>query len=401
MDQTAAIVIGAGHAGLATSHALAAARVDHLVLEQGRIGDSWRGRWDSFRLVLPNWSMRLPGYAYDGPEPDGFMRRDEIVAFLEGYAESFGAPVREGVRAESISKNDDGSFTVTTTAGDVRAGAVVVATGAFQRAHRPSGAAELPDALAMDLTAYRNPEALPPGGVLVVGSGQSGCQIAEELHRSGRRVVVACGRAPWAPRRIAGRDFLWWALEAGVLEQPVDALPSPDARLVANPQASGQDGGHDLHYRVLRDLGVTLAGHFRGVDGGRVAFDDDLAESVAFGDARYGEMMEAFRAVAERHGIDFPDPTVEPFAERGPTEIDLSEFGTVIFTSGFRPDYTSWLPWPEAFDSHGFPLQRDGASTVVDGLYFVGVHFLRKRKSALFLGAGEDAEIVARAIASG
>ena len=207
------IVVGAGQAGLATSRELTKAGVEHVVLERGRIGQTWRGRWDSFCLVTPNWSVQLPDGHYDGPDPDGFMPRDEIVSYLERYAA--GAPVRENVSVDSIEALD-GGFVLRTSAGELRAGSVVLATGAYQRPHRPAAADTLPvDLFQIDVDDYRNEEALPPGRVLVVGSAQSGCQIAEELHEAGRDVVVACGRAAWAPRRFGGRDLVWWLVETG------------------------------------------------------------------------------------------------------------------------------------------------------------------------------------------
>jgi len=394
------LVVGGGQAGLAVSRELTAAGVEHLVLERGRLGETWRRRWDRFCLVTPNWSVRLPGHPYDGDDPDGFMPRDDIVAYLERYARAADVPIREGVEVTSIGTRPGGGFAVETRDGAFRARHVVLATGAYQRPHRPSGAATLPAGLhQMDVTDYRNPEAVPAGRVLIVGSGQSGCQIAEELHEAGRDVVLACGRAPWAARRIGGRDLVWWLAESGFFEAPPESLRSPTGRLDANPQASGHGGGHDLHYRTLRALGVTLAGRFLGAEGGRVRFAPDLAESVRWGDERQRQIMGLVAKVAAERGLPLPDSgDPPPFDATAPDAIDVAGLGAVIFAGGFRPGYR-WLPWPEAFDDLGFPKQRDGASTVVDGLYFVGVHFLRKRKSSLLLGVGEDAELIARAIA--
>jgi putative flavoprotein involved in K+ transport len=196
------------------------------------------------------------------------------------------------------------------------------------------------------------------------------------------------------------RDLVWWLYESGFWDAPVDSLPK-EARLLANVLTTGHDGGHDLHLRTLRALGVTLAGRFLGSDGGRARFAPDLADSVAWGDERHGQLMSLFRAFAEREGYPVPDETApEPFDPAIPEELDIAEFGTVLFTGGFRPDFTSWLPWPDAFDDHGFPIQKDGTSTIIDGLHFVGVHFLRKRKSSLLIGVGEDARIVAETVAS-
>jgi putative flavoprotein involved in K+ transport len=396
------LVVGAGQAGLAASRELARLGVEHVVVERGRIGQSWRDRWDAFCLVTPNWAIQLPDGAYDGPDPDGYLVKDEIVAHLERYASSIRAPVREGVDVLSLSSAPDGGFRAVTSAGVLHAARVIVASGAYQRAFRTPGSERLPSSLLqLDVAGYRNPAALPPGGVLVIGSGQSGLQIAEELHLAGRDVVLSCGRAPWVPRRLGGRDIVWWAHEVGFLDQPVAALPDASERLVANLQNSGHAGGHSLNYRTLRALGVTLVGHFRDAADGHVEFAPDLAASVAWGDQRYRMFMALIRRHAADRGVEPPEiAEPEPFAPESPTRLASNRFGTVIHATGYRPAYGEWLPWPEAFDALGFPIHRDGESTAVPGLHFVGVHFLRKRKSSLLIGVGEDAAVVAERIAA-
>jgi putative flavoprotein involved in K+ transport len=209
VEHVGVAVVGGGQAGLAVSTELSGRGIEHVVLERGRIGQTWRNRWDSFCLVTPNWTVQLPGFPYDGPDPDGYMARDEIVAYLECYVGKRGLPVREQVDVLSIA-GSGGGFTLSTSADDLYADAVVLATGAYQRPHNPTPAASLPpDLLQIDVEGYRSEGALPPGSVLVVGSGQSGCQIAEELHEAGREVVLACGKAPWWPRQIADLDLLW------------------------------------------------------------------------------------------------------------------------------------------------------------------------------------------------
>lgn len=394
-------IIGGGQAGLATSHELTEAGVDHVVLERARLGETWRNRWGSFCLVTPNWTVRLPGRGYDGDDPDGFMPRDEIVAYLERYAAGFGAPVREGVEVTSLAEEPDGSFLLQTSDGELRAGSVVVATGAYQRAHRPDAARSLPARLPqIDIEEYRSPDELLPGGVLIVGSGQSGCQIAEELHEAGREVFLACGRAPWSPRRIGERDFVWWIAETGMFDQTVEQLPAPAARLAANVLATGRNGGHDLSLRTLREAGVTLLGRFLGAEGERARFADDLAASVAWGDDRYREFVDKVNGLVEERGLPAPSlPEPDPFDGASPQELDLSGIGVVVFAGGFRPEY-GWIDVPDIVDELGFPLHVDGASTAADGLYFVGVHFLRKRQSSLLCGVGEDAALVAQQIAA-
>ncbi len=402
MERVDVVVVGGGQAGLATSHELGFAGIDHIVLERGRIGQSWRDRWDSFCLVTPNWGVRLPGGAYDGDDPDGFLPRDEIVTHLERYAQSFDAPVRSGVEVLALERDEGDGFVLRTSEGSLRGRSVVLASGAYQKPHRPAGAEGLSaDLMQIDVSDYRNPSELPEGGVLVVGSGQSGCQLAEELHEAGHEVVLSCGRAPWVPRRLADRDIVWWLSETGFLNQGVEALTSPRDRLIANPLATGHGGGHDLHLRTLRAMGVTLVGRFLGADGHRVRFAPDLGESVRWGDERYRELMGRVQRLVTERGLeplDLPEP--EPFDGRAPEALGLDGFGAVVFAGGFRPTYGALVPWSNAVDDLGFPVQRDGASTVVGGLFFVGVHFLRTRKSSILLGVGEDAAIVARSVAS-
>ena len=394
------VVVGAGQAGLAVSHELTVRGIEHVVLERARIGQTWRGLWDSFCLVTPNWTMSLPGAAYRGDDPEGFVPRDEIVRYLHRYASSFGAPVREGVAVDSLEPAPGGGFLLRTSAGEVQAASVVVCTGAYQRPHRPDVATGFPkELLTLDARDYRNPASLPRGKVLVVGSGQTGCQIAEELHEADREVFLACGRAPWLPRRVDGRDIVTWLNETTFFDTPLSALPSPAARRGANLLVTGRRGGHDLHYRTLQAMGVHLLGRLSAVEGRRAYFADDLADSVAFGDARYADIRKLLCEQLPAKGIQAPElPDPPPFHANPPRELDLTGFGAVIFACGFRPDYARWVRFP-AFDAMGFPLTDDGASTVVPGLFFCGVHFLRKRKSSVLFGVGEDAAIVARSVA--
>jgi len=394
-------IVGAGQAGLSLSHELDAAGVEHIVLERGRVGETWRGRWESFCLVIPNWTVQLPGGRYRGDDPDGFMPKNAIVSHLVAYAERFQAPVREGVAVTSLEPRDEGDFLLRTSSGDIRARAVVLASGGYQKPHRPAAAAQLPASVhAIDAEDYVSPGALPTGKVLVVGSGQTGCQLAEEIFESGRDVSLACGRAPWVPRRLEGRDTIAWLNGTPFFDIKLTDLPSRQARLLANPQMSGRQGGRDLNFRTLQAQGVQLLGRFMAVADGRAHFARDISESVAFGDARYADVCELIRktcaAASTRPPEMIPPP---PFHADSPETLPLAEFGTVIFTSGFRPDYASWVKLPQAFDAGGFPIQQDGSSTVVPGLHFMGVHFQRKRKSATLLGVGEDATVLAETIA--
>jgi len=394
------VVVGAGQAGLSLSHELSQAAVEHVVLDRGRVGQSWRSRWDSFCLVIPNWTVQLPGGCYAGSDPDGFMPRDDIVRHLADYALGFRAPVREGINVAWLGRGVDCGFLLRTSAGDTRARHVVLASGAYQKPYLPPVPGTLPESLhVIDAGNYINPEALPPGKVLIVGSGQTGCQLAEELTESGRDVFLACGRAPWIPRRIEDRDTIAWLAETSYYDATTADLPSPLARLTANPQASGRRGGHDLNYRTLQAMGVNLVGHFAGIEDGTAHFAADLAESVAFGDARYAKICEFIAASCARRGERAPEmPTPRRFMAGTGRSLDLGHFSTIVFTSGYRPNYTSWVDFPEAFDDLGFPLQEDGSSTVTSGLHFMGVPFQRKRKSATLLGVAEDAAVLAETI---
>jgi putative flavoprotein involved in K+ transport len=391
------LVVGAGQAGLAISHELAHAGVDHVVLERSRVAETWRSRWDSFCLVTPNWTVNLPGQPYAGSDPDGFMTRDELVAYFAAYAGSFKAPIREGVEVTELVLHDDAGFLLRTSAGEFEASQVVIASGGYQKPFRPAGSEDLPSGLhVIDVEQYTNPGALPRGPVLVLGSGQTGCQLAEELSESGRDTFLACGRAPWVNRRMGGRDTMDLLFhETPFMEMTLAMLPNPAARLGANPQASGHGGGRDLNYRTLQAMGVNLVGRFGGAEGQTAHFADDLSESVAFGDARYLELCGLISSGLAARGEAPPEmPPPPPFHAEPHTSLDLGAFGAAIFTSGFRPNY-SWVKAPGAFDQMGFPVQVDGSSTVVSGLHFMGVHFQRKRKSAALWGVAEDATVLA------
>jgi cation diffusion facilitator CzcD-associated flavoprotein CzcO len=392
-------VIGAGQAGLATSYYLKQANIDHVVLEAGRVAETWRSRrWDSFCLVTPNWSVQLPGREYAGPDPDGFMPRDELVEHIQSWSQSFAAPVLEHCQVSSLHHDEEG-FVLTLPGRKMRARTVVVASGAYQRAHRPAGSDQVPGRVRQVLAEeYGNEKKLPPGAVLVVGSGQTGCQLAEELREAGRKVFLSCGRAPWAPRRMGGHDLVWWLVETGFADRTPAQLPSPAARLLSNPQASGHAGGHDLHYRTLHAMGVELVGRYLGADESKFHFADDLAQSTDAGDNLARMFMKWVEATCDKRGLDVPWQVPGPMGLKGRTELDIVGEGitSVIWTSGYRPDY-GWVH-ASVFDDMGFPVQTDGRSAV-DGLYFIGVHFQRKARSAVLYGVKEDAEIVAAHIA--
>jgi putative flavoprotein involved in K+ transport len=390
------VVVGAGQSGLSISHELTRAGREHIILERGATAQSWRDRWDSFSLVLPNWTIRLAGAPYQGPDPQGFLKRAEVVDYLGSYASSFDAPVQGGVEVRRLQPRDQG-FVLDTSAGVLGAREVVIATGGMQQPYRPAAISEVPPGLpVLGSAEYRNPAALPPGDILVIGSGQSGCQIAEELHLAGRRVYLSCGKVGWTPRRIGGQDVIAWLVNTPLFNQTAADLPSPMARLAGNPQTTGRNGGYDLNFRTLQAQGVVLTGHLLGVEEGRAYFASDLADSVAFGDARYADMCQLVVKVAIEQGVPVPSlPEPPPFTADAPAAIELATVAAVIVCAGYRPGYASWVLVPNAFDEMGFPLQVDGTSTVHPRLHFMGGQFQRTRSSASLYGVGEDAAVLA------
>lgn len=397
MERVEIVVIGGGQAGLAASYFLTARDREHLVLERGRIGNTWRTeRWDGFVLNTPNLAQLLPGAEYEGDHRDGFSPLADVIDYLEGYARSFGAPVREGVAVTGLRRNGE-RFVVETDEVRFEADDVVVATGAFQQPRpRLTGTEAAPVELQLTTSAYRRPEQLPAGAVLVVGAGQSGCQISDELLRAGREVYLAIGRCPWFPRRYRGRDIVEWALVLGLLDETVDSLPSPAARLGCNPPVSGNDGGHDCHPRWLAGSGAVVVGRLSGIDGAVARFGPGVEETLSAGDAFVDEITGAIDDYISARGLEAPDADER---ERGPfpiadtPELDLHERGitTILWATGFRPSY-DWIDL-DVSDEYGWPVQQRGVSPY-PGLYFLGVNWLHKRKSALFCGVGEDAEHV-------
>lgn len=402
---TDTLIIGGGQAGLAMSYHLSQQGRDHAVLEQAaQAGNVWRNqRWDSFTFVTPNWTVRMPGAEYDGPDPDGFMSREEIVAYFENYVSRFSLPLRYNVRVESVELNDAG-YHVQTTSGEYRAANLVVATGLFQRPKLPTFASELPKTVTqLHSGEYRNPGALPPGAVLVVGSAQSGCQIAEELYLNGRKVYLSVGGSSGRfPRRYRGTDSYKWLYEMGGLNRTVDKLPSPKAKFAGNPHVSGKDGGRTLNlHQFVRD-GVTLIGRLIGADGSRLAIAPDLQDNLARADKFAADFLKGVDTYIEKAGLDAPPETLpelrDGYTVEALTELDLTAagIGTVIWAMGYAFDF-SLVKLPVT-DGDGFPLTQRGV-THFPGLYFLGMPWLHTPKSGLLLGVGEDAAYVASAIA--
>jgi putative flavoprotein involved in K+ transport len=402
-------IVGAGQAGLACSHRLTQRGVPHVVLERGRVGEAWRSmRWDSFRLVTPNWMTRLPGKAYDGPEPDGFMARDDFVDWLEDYARSFEAPVRCGVDVAGVRADGDG-FVLRTSAGELHCDNVVVATATYQQPRIPALAAGLPaDVQQVHAGAYRNPGRIADGAVLVVGSGQSGCQIADELRRNGRRVYLSTGRAGRLLRRYRGRDAIAWQHDMGLLDRTPDMLDSPSLRFRGDPHLTGEGGGRTLNLHRFAQDGMVLLGRLASADGPTLRFDDDLAANLAFADDYEAEFCAKVDAFVAQRALDVPpaDALNSDFggARRAapPPDVPSLDLGaagirTVVWATGFRYDF-SWIDAPACLDEYGYPRQVRGV-TDVPGLFFVGLNWLYKRKSGIIFGVGEDAEHLGDAIA--
>jgi putative flavoprotein involved in K+ transport len=406
------VVIGAGQAGLTMSSYLASAGREHVVLERRpRAGGGWQDRWDAFRLVTPNWSASFPGDPYDGADPDGYMPRDEVVARVAGFAARSGAPLALGTEVTRLVPRD-GGWTVETNDGPIRASNVVVATGGFHRPMVPPLGAELPARVTqLHSHDYRNESDLPPGAVLVVGSGQSGVQIAEELADAGRTVYLSVGSAGRVPRRYRGRDIFRW-LHAIVTDGPslgvalptADKLPDPRMRLAGNPHLSGHGGGHETNLRAFAASGrMTLLGRIIGVSGERLDLADDLPAKLAFADAFFSERFQPLiEALIVAQGIDAPPDDREPMVYDPPVPrtLDLAAAGisSVLWTTGYRRDY-GWIDAPIT-DELGFPRQVRGVAEL-PGLFFIGSLWQHSQASATLFGVDADARELAQRMGLG
>ena len=407
-EEVEVMIIGGGQAGLALSYYLTRQGRTHLVLEQGRVGESWRSqRWDSFTLITPTWMNKLPGFPYQGGDPDGFMPRENIVAYLDQYAASFNAPLHCGIRVTAVRQQPGGDgYLVEAEEMTFEARNVVLATGAYPKPKIPTASADLRvDICQMHTSEYRNPQALPSGAVLVVGTGQSGCQIAEELHQSGRQVYLSTSSCGRVPRRYRGRDVSWWLTRMGFFDRTIDQLPSPNAAFGCSPQLSGAQGGHDINLRQFAREGIILLGHLQTVQDKQIILAPDLEENFAKADAFAAQITQGIDEYIKKTGMEVEaNRTTAEAPSNGATSteatltLDLQSAGisTIIWASGYKLDF-GWVQIP-VFDQAGYPVHQRGV-TAFPGLYFLGLHWLYKRKSALLYGVGEDAAFIASAIA--
>ena len=388
------------------SQCLADRSIDHVVLERGEVANSWRTeRWDSLRLLTPNWQSRLPGFGYEGEHPDAYRTMPEVIDFIGRYARVISAPVQTHTTVTSVRSADRG-YLVTTDRGDWLCRTVVLASGACNIARIPAVAEATPSAIAaFTPIQYRNPGQIEEGGVLVVGASATGTQIAYEIHRSGRPVTLAVGEHIRVPRMYRGKDLEWWMDAAGVLDERYDAVDNiVRARRVPSLQLAGSPERMTLDLNALTGIGVKLVGRLAGINQGKAQFSGSLRNQCALSDLKMGRLLDTIDEWASENGFDGEAEAPHRLA---PTEVDESpplgldlasgEIKTIIWATGFHPDY-SWLHVP-VFDRKG-QIRHDGGIVEAPGMYLMGLQFLRRRKSALIDGAGDDARDLSGHLAS-
>jgi len=399
-QRATAVVIGAGHAGLAASHFLSGRSIDHLVLERGAVANSWRTeRWDSLRLLTPNWQSRLPGLRYEGPDPDGYMTAGEVTGLIERFAVASRAPVRTGVTVTSVRGYRNG-YRVTADGGAIDCRVVVIASGACNRPSVPGFADSVPGSVEQ-LTPfdYRDPAKLPDGGVLVVGASATGVQLAAEIQRSGRPVTLSVGEHVRLPRTYRGRDVLWWMDSSGVWDQRYDEVEDlTRARRLPSPQLVGTPERATLDLNALAALGVEMVGRWAAVRDGRALFSGGLRNMFSLADLKMNRLLGTFDEWALSSGRDAEvgpverfEPTGVPASPRLQLDLRGGEIGAIVWATGFRPEY-GWLDVP-VVDAKGH-LRHDGGVVDSPGLYALGLPVLRRRRSTFICGIEDDARAV-------
>jgi putative flavoprotein involved in K+ transport len=397
------VIIGGGQAGLSMSHCLKERGIAHLVFEKHRLAEAWRSqRWDSFCLVTPNWQCRLPGFDYPGDDPHGFMKKDEIVRYLEAYARSFNPPLHEGIAVSRLRRQESGGFEVSTDMGDFTADQVVVATGGYHIPKIPRFAERFSPAIHQVPSAeYRDSASLPPGEVLIVGTGQSGCQIAEDLHLAGRRAHLCVGGAPRTARRYRGKDVVEWLDLMGYYNMPVHEHPLKErVRAKANHYVTGRDGGRDIDLRKFALEGMQLYGRLQGVQGTMLEFADDLKRNLDNADAVAASIKATIDKYIASAGHEAPveapyQPVWEPTAETRQLDYVAANITTIIWSIGYRTDYR-WVEIP-VFDGKGYPSHQRGVTNVA-GVYFLGLPWQYTWGSGRFSGVAQDARFLADCI---
>jgi putative flavoprotein involved in K+ transport len=404
--RTTAIIIGAGHAGLAMSQCLTAHAIAHVILERGEVANSWKTeRWDSLRLLTPNWMSRLPGYGYEGDDPDGYRTMPEIIAFLERYAAVKAMPVQTHTTVTSVRCGPSG-YTVATDRGNWDCRAVVLASGACNIASVPACATAVPSTVAT-LTAmdYRHPDQLAEGGVLIVGASASGIQIAEEVHRAGRPVTLAVGEHVRAPRMYRGRDIQWWMDVVGIFDERYDDMEHlARVRRLPSMQLIGSATRRSLDLNTLTDMGVNLVGRFAGIRDRTAQFAGSLPNMCTLADLKMNRLLERIDTWASAHGYD---RIVGPPYRFNPTRVEATpplsinlqsgSIRTILWATGYRPDY-AWLDVP-VFDAQG-RVRHDGGVVASPGMYIIGLPVLRCRRSTFIDGAANDARYLSAHLAS-
>lgn len=398
-------IIGGGQAGLSMSYCLKQYGIDHIVLEKRTVTHTWREqRWDAFCLVTPNWQCALPDYPYRGDDPHGFMKKEEIVAWLDGFVRHVDAPVREGVAVTRVSHRVAGGFVVQTNEGTLSADQVVVASGGYHMPIVPRMAERLPASIVqIQSSEYRNADALPEGAVLVVGSGQSGAQIAEDLHLAGRKVVLAVGEAPRCARFYRGRDVVDWLADMKYYDMPVEEHPLREGvRDNTNHYVTGRDGGRDIDLRKFAHEGMELYGVLEDFDGSALQFRTNLRASLDSADETYNRINASIDKFIAQQGLDAPAgepyrPVWEPQEERATLDLAASGIGSIVWCIGFKPDF-SWIDLP-VFNGRGYPGHVRGVTTQ-SGLYFLGLPWLHTWGSGRFSGVARDAAYLADRVLS-